>query len=75
MMVTDGVVTKISSCEKVVMKRWLQIDVVTKMLVVNNFPKKIDGEIPGYMNWMKEMNNQVNSCIAMLTTPVAGVSL
>ena len=36
---------------------------------------KIAGEITGYMNWMGGIYRWVNSCGAMVTTPVAGVSL
>ena len=49
MMVMDGVVTKISSCEYMVMKIELQMDVVTKNwlqtdVVTNNFLIKLLGK-------------------------------
>ena len=53
----------------VVMKIESQMDVVTL-----NFSKKLLG-----ISWLREFSGenycQVNSCIAILTTPVAGVSL
>ena len=75
MIVTDWVVMQISSHEDVVMKIESWMDVVMKKLVMNSFPTKIAGEIPGYMNCMGEIYRWVNSCMAMVTTPVAGVSL
>ena len=59
----------------VVMKRWLQMDVIAKKLVSNNIPIKFAWEIAGYMKSMGKIHRWVNSCSAMVTTLVAGVSL
>ena len=44
-------------------------------LVMNNFLTKFAGEIAGYTKSMGEIHRWVNSCGAMVTTLVAGVSL
>ena len=55
-----------------VAKRWLQMDMVAKNLVVNYFPTKFAGEIAGYIKSMGEIHRYVNSCNAMVTTWVDG---
>ena len=51
------------------------MDVVAEKFVMNRFPTKIAGEIPGSKNCMGDVHTWVNSRVAMVATLVAGVFL
>ena len=46
---------KKSGCEKLVMKSWLQMDVVMKNVGHKYIPDEYSWGIPGYTKWMEEI--------------------